>query len=121
MAVLSKGGGLENLSNSQLRLKAITLFEAGYFEREIAETLGKSRSWVAKWKARWRKEKNVHDKNRNGRHKKLSTRGKAMVDRIKYKRGKSTRKVSKELTGIGKSVSHVTLEISKEREKMDIF
>lgn len=92
MAVLSKGGGLENLSNSQIRMKPITLLEAVYFEREIVETLGKSRSCVAKWKARWQKEKNVHDKNRNGHPQKISTRGKALVDRIKYKRGKSTRK-----------------------------
>lgn len=37
MAVLSKGWGLESLSNSQFRLNAVTLFEAGYLDREIAD------------------------------------------------------------------------------------
>lgn len=58
---------MQTLTNSQQRLKAVSLFEAGYLEREIAGFLGKSRGLVAKWKARWRKDGGVSDGKRSGR------------------------------------------------------
>lgn len=114
---MSKGGGAESVSNSQLRLKAVTLFEVGYLDRELPGSLGKLRSWVAKWKARWRRDSSISDRKRSGRPKVLSTRGKKLIDKIKYKRCKSVRNVAKELKGLGNEVSHVTVWNYIKKEK----
>ena len=61
--------------------------------RETAKILQKSKNWVAKWSSC----QDFSDKPRSGRPTVLDRTAKKIIEKAKYKRGSSTRKISKQV------------------------
>jgi transposase len=91
------------------RAQALALLDAGISVKDVAKQLCKSERWVTKWRRRREQNKQLTDQPRSGRPSKIVGVVKRKVENIKYKRGKSTRKCSKELKNSGFNVSHVTV------------
>lgn len=91
------------------RAQALALLDAGLSVKDVAKQLCKSERWVTKWRRRREQNKQLTDQPRSGRPSKIVDLVKRKVENIKYKRGKSTRKCSKELKNSGFNVSHVTV------------
>lgn len=89
--------------------QALALLDAGLSVKDVAKQLCKSERWVTKWIRRREQDKQLTVQPRSGRPSKIVGVVKRKVENIKYKRGKSTRKCSKELKNSGFNVSHVTL------------
>lgn len=87
------------------RAQALALLDAGLSVKDVAKQLCKSERWVTKWIRRREQDKQLTVQPRS----KIVGVVKRKVENIKYKRGKSTRKCSKELKNSGFNVSHVTL------------
>jgi len=64
------------------------------FEKRLKYSVQKSKSWVAKWSS----SQEFYDKPRSGRPSVLDSTSKKVIEKAKYKRGNSTRKISKQLT-----------------------
>ena len=75
-----------------LRAHAAVLRSFGVSVRETAKILQKSKSWVAKWSS----SQYFSEKPRNGRPTVLDRNGQKIIKKVKYKRGRSTRKISKQ-------------------------
>lgn len=108
-SVNSKLCRVKELSPEQERAQMLAFKEMGLTNRQIAKRMGKSERWVYKWSSRWDQFGNVKDLERSGRPSKIKGRAKKMIENIKYKRGKSTRKLAKDLKQMGDSVCHATV------------
>ena len=75
----------------------------------VAKYLNKSERWVRKWRQRWDIRQGLADYPRTGRQSKVGDGIKKTIGSIKYKRGCSTRKLSKHLKNSGHNISHVTV------------
>ena len=73
--------------------------------RETAKILQKSKRWVAKWSS----SREFCDKPRSGRPTVLDRTAKKVIEKAKYKRGNSTRKISKQLKNKGLPGSAATV------------
>ena len=73
--------------------------------RETAKILQKSKSWVTKWSS----SQEFYDKPRSGRPTVLHRTAKKVLEKAKYKRGNSTRKISKQLKNKGLPGSTATV------------
>ena len=71
----------------------------------MAKILQKSKSWVAKWSS----SQEIYDKPRSGRPSVLDSTAKKVIGKAKYKRGNSTRKISKQLKNKGLPGSAATV------------
>ena len=80
-----------------LRAQAAILRSSRVSVRETAKILQKSKSWVAKWSS----SQEFYDKPRSGRPSVLDRTAKKVIEKAKYKRGNSTRKISKQLKNKG--------------------
>ena len=85
---------------SYLRAQASLLRSSGPSVQEIAKVLEKSERWVVKWSSR---AEDFEDKKRSGRPKILSEVAKNVLEKVKYKRRKSTRQLSQRLASKGLS------------------
>lgn len=108
-AVNSKFKPAKELSLEQERAQMLVYKEMGFTNKEIANKMGKSQRWVTKWKARWDNFGNLCDLERSGRPTKIRGTVQKTIDKIKYKRGNSTRKLAKKLKQCGESVGHSTI------------
>ena len=108
-AVLSKNSGVTKLSPEQERAQALALLDAGFDIRYVLKYLHKSQRWVRKWRQRRDEQTGLASKRRTGRPMKVRGGVKKTIESIKYKRGRSTRKLSKELNNSGHNISHVTV------------
>ena len=88
-----------------LRAQAAILRSSGVSVRETAKILQKSKSWVAKWSS----SQEFYDKPRSGRPTVLDRTAKKIIEKAKYKRGNSTRKISKQLKNKGQPGSAATV------------
>ena len=105
-AVLSKNGSDCELSPEQERAQALALLDAAKY---AAKYLNKSERWVRKWRQRRDVRQGLADKPRTGRPSKVGGGVKKTIGSIKYKRGCSTRKLSKHLNSSVHNISHVTV------------
>ena len=85
------------------------LLDAGFHTKYVAKYLNKSERWVCKWRQRCDFRQGLADKPRTGRPSKVGGGVKKTIGSIKYKRGCSTRKLSKHLKSSGHNISHVTV------------
>ena len=108
-AVLSKNGSDCELSPEQENAQALALLDAGCHTKYVAKYLNKSERWVRKWRQRLDVRQGLADKPRTGRPSKVGGGVKKTTGSIKYKRGCSTRKLSKHLKSSGHIISHVTV------------
>ena len=108
-AVLSKNLSDSELAPAQERAQALALLDAGCDTKYVAKYLKKSERWVRKWRQRRAVGEGVADKRRTGRPSKVGGGVKKTIGSIKYKRGCSTRKVSKHLKASGHNISHGTV------------
>ena len=88
-----------------LRAQAAILRSSGVSVRETAKILQKSKGWVAKWSS----SQEFYDKPRSGRSTVLDRAAKKVIEQAMYKRGNSTRKISKQLNTKGLPVSATTV------------
>ena len=79
---------------SYLRAQASILRSTGLSVKEISKKLKKSELWVVKWSSR---NDGFEDKKRTGRPKILNEAAKRILNKAKYKRGNSTRQLSRQL------------------------
>ena len=108
-AVLSKNPSDSELSPEQERAQALALLDAGCDTKYPAKYLSKSERWVRKWRQRRDVSQGLADKPRTGRPSKVGGGVKKTISSVKYKRGCSTRKLSKHLKSCGHNISHVTV------------
>ena len=108
-AVLSKNPSDSELSPEQERAQALALLDAGCDTKYVAKYLSKSERWVRKWRQRRDVSQGLADKPRTGRPTKVGGGVKKTIGSVKYKRGCSTRKLSKHLKSSGHNISHVTV------------
>ena len=108
-AVLSKNGDVTKLSPEQERAQALAFLDAGFDSRYVSKYLHKSQRLVRKWRQRRDEQTGLADKRRTGRPTKVRGGVKKTIESIKYKRGRSTRKLSKELNNSCHNISHVTV------------
>ena len=108
-AVLSKIRSDCELIHEQERAQALVLLDAGCHTKYVAKYLNKSERWVRKWRQRSNVRQGLADKPRTGRPSKVGDGVKKTIGSIKYKRGCSTRKLSKHLKSSGHNISHVTV------------
>ena len=121
-AVLFKNGSDCEHSHEQERAQALALLDAGCHTKYVAKYLNKSERWVRKWRQRRDVRQGLADKPRTGRPSKVGGGVKKTIDSIKYKRGCSTRKLSKHQKRSGQIKSHVTVyNYMKIVKKMEIF
>ena len=88
-----------------LRVRAAILGSYGVSVRETAKILEKSKSWVVKWLS----SREFYDKPRSARPTVLDRTAKQVIEKAKYKRGNSTRKISKQLKNKGLPGSAATV------------
>ena len=108
-AVLSKNRSDCELSHEQEHAQASQLLDAGCLTKYVAKYLNKSERWVRKCRHRRNVRQGLADKPRTGRPSKVGGGVKKTIASIKYKRGCSTRKLSKHLKSSGHNISHVTV------------
>ena len=106
-AVLSKNGSDSELSPEQERAQALALLDAGCHTKYVAMYLNKSERLVCKRRQRRDVRQGLADKPRTGRPSKVGGGVKKTIGSIKYKRGCSTRKLSKHLKSSGHNISNV--------------
>ena len=106
---VKKQTSLTNVEKITERAQASALLDAGLPVKDVAKQLCKSERWVTKWRQRRDENQQLADQPRSGRPPKIVKIVERKVEKIKYKRGKSTRKCSKELKSTGVDVSHVTV------------
>ena len=116
-AVLSKNGSDSELSPEQERAQALALLDAGRHTKYVAKYLYKSERWVCKWRQGHDVRQVLADKPRTGRPSKVGGGVKKTIGSIKYKRGCSTRKLSKHLKSSGHNISHATVYNNMKRVK----
>ena len=75
-----------------LRAQAAILRSSEVSVREMAKILRKSKSWVAKWMS----SREFYDMLRSGQPTVLDRTAKKVIEKAKYKRGNSTRKICKQ-------------------------
>ena len=75
----------------------------------VAKYLNKSEHWVRKWSQRCSVRQGLADKPCTRRPSKVGSGVKKTMGSIKYKRGCSTRKLSKHLKSSGHNMSHITV------------
>ena len=75
-----------------LRAQAEILRSSEVSVREMAKILQKSKSWVAKWMS----SQEFYDMLRSGQPTVLDRTAKKVIEKAKYKRGNSTRKICKQ-------------------------
>ena len=107
--VLSKNLSDSKLSPAQERAQALALLDAGCDTKYVAKYLMKSERWVRKWRQRRDVGQGLADKPRTGRPSKVGGGVRKTINSTKYKRGCSTRNVSKHLKRSGHNISHVTV------------
>ena len=90
------------------RAQSLALLDAGLTMKDMAKQLCKSERWITTWRQRRDENQQLADQSRSGRPSKIVGIVKRKVEKIKYKKGKSTRKCSKELKSTG-FVSLVTV------------
>ena len=106
---VKKQTSLTNVKKITERAQALALLDAGLTVKIVAKQLCKSERWVTKWRRRRDENQQLADQPRSGRPSKIVGIVKRKVEKIKYKRGKSARKCTKELKSTGVDVSHVTV------------
>ena len=87
------------------RAQAAILRSSGHSVKDIAKLLKKTERWVNKWS----KRKSFEDKPRSGRPSVLTNRAGNLIEKAKYKRNNSTRKISKKLQRHSINVSNSTV------------
>ena len=75
-----------------LRAQAAILRSSEASVREMAKILRKSKSWVAEWMS----SQEFYDMLRSGQPTVLDRTAKKIIEKAKYKRGNSTRKICKQ-------------------------
>ena len=100
-----------------LRAQAAILRSSGVSVRETAKILQKSKSWVAKWSSL----QEFYDKPRSGRPSVLDRTAKKVIEKAKYKRGNSSRKISKQLKNKGLPGSAPTVWRYMSKKRMETF
>ena len=90
---------------SYLRAQASILRSSGLSVKEISKLLNKSVRWVVKWSAR----EEFEDRARTGRPAVLTKEAKRVIEKAKYKRGSSTRKMSQQIQSKGLAGSRSTV------------
>ena len=91
------------LPREHIRLKIQTLYKEGYTVKQISEKTKTSFSTVNRWK----KMKKIHDKNRSGRPKKLSSLDKKAIKKNIYRKmGSSVRKITNVLNGSKRNIKN---------------
>ena len=85
-------------SSATLRAQASILRSTGLSVKEMSKKLKKSEHWVVKWSS---KNDRFEDKKRTGRTKTLNEAAKRILNKVKYKRGNSTRQLSQQLASKG--------------------
>ena len=108
-AVCSKSPRDNELSIAEERAQILAYKSVGLTDRECALKLQKSERWVWKWTKNVEEEGNVRDRARCRRPTQINGRVTKAVSGMKYKRGKSTRKMEKHLKGMGDDISHTTI------------
>ena len=94
---MKKQTSLTNVKKITERAQALALLDAALTVKDVAKQLCKSERWVTKWRRRRDENQQLADQPKSGRPSKIVGIVKRKVEKIKYKRGKSTRKCSKEL------------------------
>ena len=90
------------------RSQAYILIKQGYSVRETAQLIGKSRFFVQKWSKRG-ENGTFERKKGNGRPSKISSKILTTLEKSKYKRHQSTRKLSRKLKHSGLAVFKSTV------------
>ena len=87
------------------RAQAAILRSSGHSVKDIAKLLKKTERWVNKWS----KRKSFEDKPRSGRPSVLTNRARNVIEKAKYKRNNSSRKIAKNLQRQNINVSNSTV------------
>ena len=87
------------------RAQAVILRSSGHSVKEIAKYFNKTVRWVNKWS----KRECFKDKPRSGRPSVLTNCARKLIEKAKYKRGNSTRKIAKNLQQKNIKVSSITV------------
>ena len=87
------------------RAQAAILRSSGHSVKDIANLLKKTERWVNKWS----KRKSFEDKPRSGRPSVLTNRARNVIEKAKYKRNNSSRKIAKNLQRQNINVSNSTV------------
>ena len=87
------------------RAQAAILRSSGHSVKDIAKLLKKTERWVNKWS----KRKSFEDKPRSGRQSVLTNRARNVIEKAKYKRNNSTRKIAKNIQRQNINVSNSTV------------
>ena len=87
------------------RAQASILRSSGHSVKDIAELLKNTERCVNKWS----KRKSFKDKSRKGRPSVLTNRTRTVIEKAKYKRNNSTRKIAKSLQSHNIKVSNTTV------------
>ena len=87
------------------RAQAAILRSSGHSVKEIPKLFNKTERWVNKW-SKWQC---FEDKPRSGRPSVLNNFARKLIEKAKYKRNKSTRKIAKNLQQKNMNVSSATV------------
>lgn len=106
---------MASLNEAQIRAQAIKLFEEKYSYTVIAQKLGRSKAWISKWVSRYKsipfeslQDRRSARPNRSTKSS-LTTAAKKLIQKSKYQRGQSIRKLEYRLKGRGINVSRETI------------
>ena len=94
---------MASLNESQIRAQAILLLQERYSYSVIAKKLGRSKGWVSKWANRYRykldrpTDATLHNRAQLKRQSALTLAAMKIIQRCKYQRGQSVRKLERSL------------------------